>query len=81
MLTAVPGAAGVRPPGHGHGAMAAMSGTALPVPVLTVSGLVAACCAAASIPWPARAIDPGLRVKDPAAAGHVVTSAGMAAML
>jgi hypothetical protein len=42
MLTAVPGAAGMRPPGHGHGAMAAMSGTALPVPVLAVSGLVAA---------------------------------------
>jgi len=80
MLTAVPGAAGMRPPGHGHGAMAAMSGTALPVPVLAVSGLVAACCAAASIPWLVRAIGPGLRVKDPAAAGHAVTSSGMAAM-
>jgi hypothetical protein len=54
---------------------------ALPVPVLAVSGLVAACCAAASIPWLARAIGPGLRVTDPAAAGHAVTSAGMAAML
>ena len=59
MLTAVPGAAGMRPPGYGHGAMAAMSGTALPVPVLAVSGLVAACCAAASIPWLVRAIGPG----------------------
>jgi hypothetical protein len=39
-------------------------------PVLAVSGRVAACCAAASIPWPVPAIGPGLRVKDPAAPGH-----------
>jgi uncharacterized protein DUF5134 len=80
MLIAGPGAA--RPsPGHGHGAMAAMPGAGLPVPVLAVSGLVAACCAAASIPWLARAIGPGLRVRDPAAAGQAAMSAGMAAML
>jgi hypothetical protein len=44
--------------------------------------LVAACCAVASKPWLVRAIGcPELRVKDPAAAGHAVMSAGMAAML
>jgi hypothetical protein len=58
-----------------------MSSGVLPVPVLAVSGAVAACCAAASIPWLARAIGPGPWVKDPAAAGHAAVSAGMAAML
>jgi Domain of unknown function (DUF5134) len=81
MLTAASSAAGMRSPGRGHGAMAAMSGAGLPVPVLAVSALIAASCAAASIPWLARAIGPGLRVTDPAAAGQGVMSAGMAAML
>jgi hypothetical protein len=81
MLTAMPGAAGMRSTGHAHGAMAAMPGAGLTVPVLAVSGLVAASCAAASIPWLAWAIGPGLRVTDPAAAGQGVMSAGMAAML
>jgi Domain of unknown function (DUF5134) len=80
MPAAASGAAGMRSPGHGHGAMAAMSGAGLPVPVLAVSGLVAASCAATSIPWLARAIGPGPRVTDPAA-GQGVMSAGMAAML
>jgi len=38
-------------------------------------------CAAACIPWLARAIGPGPRVKDPVSAGQAVMSAAMAAML
>ena len=94
MLTALPGAAGMGPAGHDPGAMAgmpsaramsggaAMSGAAgLPVPVLVVSVLCAACCAGAALPWLARAIGPGAGLRDPAAAGQAVMSAGMAAML
>jgi len=43
------------------------------LPVLAVSGLVAACCVAASIPWVTRA--------DLAAASQATMSVGMAAML
>jgi hypothetical protein len=38
-------------------------------------------CAATSLPWLARAIGPGPRVKDPVSASHAAMSAGMAAML
>jgi Domain of unknown function (DUF5134) len=94
MLTALPSAAGMRPAGRDPGAMAgmpsagAMPGSAampgaagLPGPVLAVSVLCAACCAGAALPWLARAIGPGAAVRDPAAAGQAVMSAGMAAML
>jgi hypothetical protein len=43
--------------------------------------LLAVSCAAASVPWLARAIAPGHRVKDPAAVSQAAMSAGMAAML
>lgn len=81
MLVALPGLAGMRPSMPGQHAMAAMSGGGPAIPVLAVSGLVAAACGAAALPWLARAIGPGPRVTDPAAAGQVVMSAGMAAML
>lgn len=62
--------------------MAGMSGAALlPFPVLAVTGVVAVYCTVASIPWLARAVGPGPRVKDPAAAGQAMMTAGMAAML
>jgi Domain of unknown function (DUF5134) len=80
MLAVMPGAADM-PPGRGHGAMPAMSGAATPAPVLVISILLAISCTAASIPWLARAIGPGPRLKDPAAAGQAAMSAGMAAML
>lgn len=79
MLVVLPGVAGMRPAGSGQ--MAAMSSGGPSVPVLVVSGLAAACCAAGALPWLARALGPGLRVTDPAAAGQAVMSAGMAAML
>lgn len=81
MLVVLPGVAGMRPAGMGQGAMRAMSSSGPSIPVLAVSGLVAAGCAAAALPWLARAIGPGLRVTDPGAAGQAVMSAGMAAML
>jgi Domain of unknown function (DUF5134) len=81
MLIALPGVVGMRPAGSGPGTMTAMSSGGPSVPVLAVSGLVAAGCAAAALPWLARAIGPGLRVTDPGAAGQAVMSAGMAAML
>jgi hypothetical protein len=80
MLTAM-SAVPRTPTGPARGAMAAMSRAAMPAPTLVVSVLLAACCAAASIPWLARAIGPRPRVKDPVAAGQAAMSAGMAAML
>jgi hypothetical protein len=80
MLTAMP-AIPRTPTGPARGAMAAMSHAAMPTPTLVVSVLLAACCAAASIPWLARAIGPGAHVKDPVAVGQAAMSAGMAAML
>lgn len=66
----------------GRAATAGMSGaTLLPFPVLAVTGVVAACCAVASIPWLARAVGPGPRVRDPAAAGQAMMTVSMAAML
>jgi Domain of unknown function (DUF5134) len=61
--------------------LTALSGMTRPVPVLAISVVAAAVCAAASIPWLVRASGPGLRRGDPAAAGQAVMSAGMAAML
>jgi hypothetical protein len=61
--------------------LTALSGMARPVPVLAISVLAAASCAAASVPWLMRAIGPGRWLGDPAAAGQAVMSAGMAAML
>ena len=81
MLVAAAGAIPMRSGATGNGAMTAMSAAPLPVPVLVVSGLAAAYCSAACIPWLARAISPGLRVADPAAAGQAAMSAGMAVML
>jgi hypothetical protein len=77
MLTAMPGATGM----PAAGAMAPMSRAAAPAPVLVISILLAVSCAAASIPWLARAIAPGHRVTDPAAASQAAMTAGMAAML
>lgn len=74
------GMAGMQPP-RGQGPMAAMAAMGPPVPVLAVSALAAACCVIAAVPWLARAVGPGLRVTDPAAAGNALMSAGMAAML
>jgi hypothetical protein len=74
-------AAGVLSPRHGHPAMAPMARAGTPAPVLAVSILAAGCCAAAAIPWLARAIGPGPRVTDRGAASQAVMSAGMAAML
>jgi Bacterial protein of unknown function (DUF899)/Domain of unknown function (DUF5134) len=46
-----------------------------------VSALAATCCAAASVAWLVRTVRPGPWLRDPAAAGQAVMSAGMAAML
>jgi hypothetical protein len=73
MLTAWPGAAGMRPTGPGHGAMAVMS--------LVVNALAVVYCGTAAVPWLGKVIGPGLRVEDPEAAGQGVMCAGMAAML
>lgn len=77
MLTEMPAAAGMPP----AGAMAPTPRAAAPAPVLVISILLAVSCAAASIPWLARAIAPGDRVRDPAAASQAAMTAGMAAML
>jgi hypothetical protein len=58
-----------------------MSRAATPAAVVVISILLAVSCAAASIPWLARAVSPGLRVNDPVSASQAVMSAGMAAML
>jgi hypothetical protein len=81
MLTAMPAFTGMPPARPARGAMAPMSRAAPPAPVLVVSILLAVSCAAASIPWLARAIGPGPRVKDPVSASQAAMSAGMAAML
>ncbi len=82
MLIALSGGTQMRSSMPGHGAMAGMSAAAsAPFPVLVVTGLGAAYCAVASIPWLARALGPGPCVTDPAAAGQAMMSAGMAAML
>jgi hypothetical protein len=72
MLTAVPI----------PGPMAGMAGDTPSVPVLAVSGLVAASCVASSVPWVTRALaGPGLRLADPRAASQAAMSVGMALML
>jgi Domain of unknown function (DUF5134) len=81
MLTAMPAVTGMAPAGSARGAMAPMSGAAMPASVLAVSVVVAVSCVAASIPWLARVIGTGPRGKDPVAASHAAMSAGMAAML
>ncbi len=81
MLAAMPAVTGMPPAGPARGAMAPMSRAATPAPVLVVSILLAVSCAAASIPWLARAIGPGPRVKGPVSASQAAMSAGMAAML
>ena len=81
MLTAMPAGTGMSEAGAASGAMAPMSRAATPAPVLVISILLAVSCAAASLPWLARAIAPGHRVRDPAAASQAAMSAGMAAML
>jgi hypothetical protein len=63
MLTAMPA----------RGAMPGMAGATPSLVVRTVSGLVAACCVAASIPWVRRA--------GPGALSKAAMSVGMAAML
>jgi len=81
MLTAMPAFTGMPPARPARGAMAPMSRAAMPAPVLVVSILLAVSCGAASIPWLARAIGPGPRMKDPVSASQAAMSAGMAAML
>ncbi|HJY97512.1 MAG TPA: hypothetical protein VJ371_21395 [Streptosporangiaceae bacterium] len=63
-----------------RGAMAPVSQAATPVPVLVVSILLAAPCAAASFPWLTRAIGPGPRVNRPGP-GQPAVMAPTAAML
>jgi hypothetical protein len=80
MLTAMPASGQMRGMA-GPASMASMA-RAPSVPVLAVSGLVAACCVATSIPWVPRAIGgPGLRLTDPGAASQAAMSVGMAAMV
>ena len=81
MVTAIPGTTAMPAPRHDHDAMVAMPPAGRPGPVLAVGILAAGYCAAASIPWLRRAIGPGLRLTDPAAAGQAAMSAGMAALL
>lgn len=81
MLTAMPADTGMPAAGAARGAMAPMSRAVTPAPVLVISILLAVSCAAASIPWLARAFAPGHRVQDPAAVSQAAMSAGMAAML
>jgi len=81
MLTAMPAATGMPPTRPVRGAMTPMPRAGPPAPVLVVSILLAVSCAAASIPWLARAVGPGARLKDPASASQAAMSAGMAAML
>jgi hypothetical protein len=81
MLTVMPAVTGMPPPGRGRGVMTAVPRVATPTPVLAVSILLAVSCTVASIPWLARAIGPGPRVKDPLSASQAAMSAGMAAML
>jgi len=82
MLTALPGGTQMRSSMPAHGATAEMTTAAsLPFSVLAVTGLIAAYCAVASIPWLGRAVGPGPRLTDRAAAGQALMSAGMAAML
>jgi hypothetical protein len=81
MLVALSGVAVIRPAQGAMTGMAAMPSAGPPIPVLAVSGLIAACCVAAALPFAARAVGPGRRVTDTAAAGQAVMSAGMAAML
>jgi len=82
MLTALSGGTQMRSSMPAHVAMAETSTAAsLPFSVLAVTGLIAAYCAVASIPWLARAVGPGPRLTDRAAAGQALMSAGMAAML
>lgn len=81
MLTAMPAMTGMTSPGPARGAMPPMPRAATPVPVLVISILLAVSCAAASLPWLARALGPGRRVKDPVSASQAAMNAGMAAML
>ena len=81
MLTAMPSSTGMRSAGPARGVMAPMPRAATPAPVLAVSILLGVSCAAACIPWLARAIGPGPRVKDRVSASQAAMSAGMAAML
>lgn len=81
MITAMPAAMRMMPAGPARSAMPAMSRPATPAAVPVVSILLAAYFALAAIPWFVRAIGPGRRVNDSAAASHAAMSAGMAAML
>ena len=56
MLAAMTAGTGMPAAGAARGAMAPISRAATPTPVLVISILLAASCAAASIPWLARAI-------------------------
>jgi hypothetical protein len=62
MLTAMPADTGMPAAGAARSTMAPMSRPATPAPVLTISILLGVSCAAASIPWLARAIAPRHRV-------------------
>ena len=64
----------------GRVAMAPVSQAATPVPMLVVSILLAASCAATSFPWLTRAMGPGPKVKDPVSASQAAMAA-IAAML
>jgi hypothetical protein len=81
MLIAMPGMTAMRPAAPARSAMAVMSRPATPAPVQVISVLLAVYCLTASIPWLARAIGPGPRVKDPVSASQGMMSAAMAVML
>ena len=80
MLTAMRGGA-TPSPSPGHGGMAAMPGAGMTTPDPVISILFAAYCAVAALSLLARALGPGSRVKDTAAASQATMNAGMAAML
>jgi uncharacterized protein DUF5134 len=78
---AIPAMSHAAVPAMADPAMPAMSHVAVPATVLAVGVLLAAYFALAAIPWLVRAVGPGPRINDRAAAGHAAMSAGMAAML
>lgn len=81
MLTAMPAATAMPGAAAASGARMPMPRAGTPGPMLAAGILLAVSCAAACIPWLARSIGPGPRLKDPASAGQAAMSAGMAAML
>jgi hypothetical protein len=81
MLTGMPAMTGMTATASAGNAMTSVARGATPAPVVAVSIVLAVSCAAASVPWLARAIGPGRRLQDAVAASQAAMTAGMAAML